>query len=94
MKRKTKIVFFSIVAVIVVITGGIIGGKYYLDKKEEQQHAEMVAFLKKHHKVIENDLRESDKNNFIKSITIDYGTIDHNPMGGLMLKAMLMKTNH
>ena len=35
MKRKTKIVFLSIVAVIVVITGGIAGGKYYMDKKEE-----------------------------------------------------------
>lgn len=43
----------------------------------------MVTFVKKHYKVIENDLRESDKNNFIKSITIDYGTIDHNPMGGI-----------
>ena len=83
MKRKTKIVFLSIVAVIVVITGGIIGGKYYLDKKEEQQHAEMVAYVKKYHKVIENSLRESDKNNFIEKITIDYNSVKHNPMGGI-----------
>jgi hypothetical protein len=36
MKRKTKIIFLSIVAVIIVITGGIVGGKYYMDKKEKQ----------------------------------------------------------
>jgi len=83
MKRKTKIVFLSIVAVIVVITGGIRGGKYYMDKKEEQQHAEMVAYVKKYHKVIENSLRESDKNNFIEKITIDYNSVKHNPMGGI-----------
>lgn len=53
-----------------------------MDKKEEQQHAEMVAFVKKHHKVIEDDLRESDKNNFITKVTINYSTVEHNPMGG------------
>src|SRR5699024_10146083 len=83
MRRKTKIVFLSIVAVIVVITGGIRGGKYYMDKKEEQQNAEMVAYVKKYHKVIENSLRESDKNNFIEKITIDYNSVKHNPMGGI-----------
>ena len=83
MKRKTKIVFLSIVAVIVVITGGVAGGKYYMDKKEEQQHAEMVTFVKKHYKVIEDDLRESDRNELITKISINYSTVEHNPMGGI-----------
>ncbi|HIW89405.1 MAG TPA: DUF1310 domain-containing protein [Candidatus Ligilactobacillus excrementipullorum] len=83
MKRKTKIVSLSLTLIIVLIISLIGVGKYYMNQSAEHQHEEMVVYVKKYHQVIEDDLRESDKNNFIKSITIDYGTIEHNPMGGI-----------
>ncbi|GBG95172.1 hypothetical protein LFYK43_16310 [Ligilactobacillus salitolerans] len=83
MKKKTKIILSSIIMVVVLIFGVIAGGKYYLNQKEEQQHEEMVSYVKKYHSVIEDDLRESDKKNFIKKITIDYSSVEHNPMGGI-----------
>ncbi|WP_244056633.1 DUF1310 family protein [Ligilactobacillus pabuli] len=83
MKRKTKIVLLSVVITIALIVSLIGGGKYYMNQRAEHQHEEMVAYVKQYQRVIENDLRESDKNHFIKSITINYNTIKHNPMGGI-----------
>ncbi|WEV56440.1 DUF1310 family protein [Ligilactobacillus acidipiscis] len=83
MKKKTKVILWSIVLAVILIGGMIEGGKYYMDRKEEQQHEEMVAYVKKYRGVIEDDLKRSDKNNFIKSITIDYDKVQHNPMEGI-----------
>ncbi|WEV56436.1 DUF1310 family protein [Ligilactobacillus acidipiscis] len=83
MKKKTKVILWSIALAVVLIGGLIGGGKYYMDRREEQQQEEMVAYVKKYHEVIEDDLKQSDKNNFIKSITIDYSSVKRNPMGGI-----------
>lgn len=79
MSRKLKIILIGILLGCIVIGGG----KYYMNKKAEQQHEEMVAYVKKYHSIIENELRESDKKNFIKKIAIDYDTVEHNPLGGI-----------
>ncbi|GBG95167.1 hypothetical protein LFYK43_16260 [Ligilactobacillus salitolerans] len=86
MKKKTKIILFSIIMSVVLIIGVFAGGKYYLNKKEERQHEEMVSYVKKYHKLIEDEVIDMDKRNSVHEITLRYNTIEHNPMGGINVK--------
>ncbi|BDR59439.1 hypothetical protein XA3_18800 [Xylocopilactobacillus apicola] len=57
-------------------------------KKESDRkfQEEMVKEVKKNEKRIERFVRSSDENKVVKTITIDYDSIEHNPMGGVMAK--------
>ncbi|BDR59441.1 hypothetical protein XA3_18820 [Xylocopilactobacillus apicola] len=56
-------------------------------KKESDRkfQEEMVKEVKKNEKRIERFVRSSDENKVVKTITIDYDSIEHNPMGGVMV---------
>lgn len=53
MKKKTKVILWSIVLAVILIEGMIEGGKYYMDRKEEQQQEMMIAFVKKYRVLVE-----------------------------------------
>lgn len=55
-----------------------------MDDKKLQD--DMVKVVKENKHLIEEDLRSDDKFNKIKNITIDYDSVKHNPMGGIMVE--------
>lgn len=77
-----------ILVAILVVIGIAIGGYKIMQKVEHDKMVEIV-YSKEVKKIIEDDLKDYDKNalsdkGFIKSYKIDATTIEHNPMGGIM----------
>ncbi|BDR59433.1 hypothetical protein XA3_18740 [Xylocopilactobacillus apicola] len=56
------------------------------DQKDREFHEEMVKEVKKNEKSIEELVRNRDDNKVVKTVTIDYDSIEHNPMGGIMVR--------
>ncbi|WP_287710337.1 DUF1310 family protein [Barnesiella sp.] len=85
--KKRKLFFYLFIALIIIL-----GGKLYMDEKQLQK--EMVTVVKSDEakKVFEEGLRNLDPNaltpkGVIQSYEIDYDSIRHNPMGGIMFTA-------
>ena len=93
MKKNALVSMGILLAAILLIILGI-GGKLYMDQK--QFHNEMVNVVKSEEakKEIERGLKNLDPKaltpeGVIKSYEIDYGTIEHNPMGGIMFDVIV-----
>ncbi|EOT73976.1 hypothetical protein I586_00972 [Enterococcus moraviensis ATCC BAA-383] len=91
MEKKHK-VFLVITIILLIIVA--IGGKIYMDKKSFND--EMVKVVKSNEakKVYEETIKNNDPKAFtvggiIQSYEIDYDTIKHNPMGGIMLNLII-----
>ncbi|MBO0465931.1 DUF1310 domain-containing protein [Enterococcus plantarum] len=91
-KIKTR-TFYSILGICLVIVI-VIGGKVYMDNK--RFHDEMVNVVKSGQakKEIEIGLKNLDSKaltpeGIIKSYEIDYESIEHNPMGGIMYEVVV-----
>lgn len=53
------------------------------EEKQGDFNNEMVEEVKNNRKVVEKFVRDGDDHNKIKTITIEYGKLSHNPMGGI-----------
>ncbi|MFT9191248.1 MAG: DUF1310 family protein [Liquorilactobacillus sp.] len=78
-----------IIGIVVLFFGGI-GVKHHID--QVKLHDEMIKIVKsdKAKKLFEEDLRTLDPKaltpqGIIKTYTIDYNSVKHNPMGGIMV---------
>ncbi len=52
----------------------------------EQEKAEMIKIAKAHQKEMDEEVRYGDKDHHIKTITYEWDTVKHNPMGGFSLQ--------
>ena len=93
MKKNALVSMGILLAAILLIILGI-GGKFYMDQK--QFHNEMVNVVKSEEakKEIELGLKNLDPKaltpeGIIKSYEIDYESIEHNPMGGIMFDVIV-----
>ncbi|EOT73971.1 hypothetical protein I586_00967 [Enterococcus moraviensis ATCC BAA-383] len=89
MKNKRLTYLIAIIMTILLIAIGI-GGKIYMDKKSFND--EMVKVVKSNEakKVYERTIKNNDPKAFtadgvIQSYEVDYDTVKHNPMGGIMV---------
>ena len=87
MTRQKKLLV-SLGVLLILFIGGL--GKMYLN--EQKLHKEMINVVKSEEakQVFEAGLKNLDANaltekGIIKSYTIDYESIEHNPMGGIMV---------
>ncbi|MEY8539050.1 DUF1310 family protein [Lactococcus muris] len=96
--KKNALVSMGILlaAIFLIVLG--IGGKFYMDQK--QFHNEMVNVVKSEEakKEIELGLKNLDPKaltpeGLIKSYEIDYKSIEHNPMGGIMFDVIVNNDN-
>ncbi|KRM06397.1 hypothetical protein FC89_GL000538 [Liquorilactobacillus ghanensis DSM 18630] len=78
-----------IIGIVMLVIGGI-GVKHHID--QVKLHDEMIKIVKsdKAKKLFEEDLRTLDTKaltpqGIIKTYTIDYNSVKHNPMGGIMV---------
>lgn len=85
MNKKIKIWMGIIVTIILIGTGG----KIYIDKKAAKEHAILVEIVKEHENLVKQDLHRDDKYHRIKSITVDYNTIELNPMNGIQFRGIV-----
>ncbi|MBL3715552.1 DUF1310 family protein [Lactococcus garvieae] len=93
MKKNALVSMGILLAAILLIILGI-GGKFYMDKK--QFHNEMIRVVKSDEakKVYVDTLEQADPKaltpeGIIKSYEVDYKSVEHNPMGGIMLKLII-----
>ncbi|BDR59434.1 DUF1310 family protein [Xylocopilactobacillus apicola] len=80
---KRHFVLIIMLSIAIVLVG--IGVKKKV-QKDREFHEEMVKEVKKNEKSIEEFIRTDDKNKVVKTVTIDYDSIEHNPMGGIMVR--------
>lgn len=92
LSKRTKTIISVVVGVVIVI--GIIGGGMKLHQEHEKQYFISVAKSEEAHKLIEDYLKEMDKDALtdkgkIKSYTVDYDTVHKHPMGGFTVKVYI-----
>ncbi|MGC6770039.1 DUF1310 family protein [Enterococcus sp. LJL51] len=88
-KRIRKSVVYKIVGLIVVIIAGI-GMKVYMNEKNFNDEMMKVVNSDEAKKIYEETIINNDPSAFtpngvIQSYKIDYNSVKHNPMGGIML---------
>ncbi|MHC5216469.1 DUF1310 family protein [Enterococcus sp. LJL128] len=88
-KRIRKSVFYKIVGLILVIIVGI-GVKVYMDEKKFNDEMMRIVNSDGAKKVYEQTIKNRDslaftKGGIIQNYKIDYDSVEHNPMGGIML---------
>lgn len=87
-----KFLLYAIGIVLLIILG--IGGKVYMDHKKMNEDMLKVVKSDEAKEVFEDGLRNIDSKSLtsegvIKSYKIDYSSIDHNPMGGIMVTLII-----
>ncbi|MGM0217972.1 DUF1310 family protein [Enterococcus sp. AZ126] len=92
----TKRKFIVIGIVLVIILG--IGGKVYMDNKRFKDEMLNVVNSGQAKQVYEKTLKNADSkaltsDGIIKSYKVDYDSVEHNPMGGIMLKLIINDDN-
>lgn len=75
MKLGTKIIL-----IILLLVGGGMTVKH-IEQKEE-----MIKIAKEHKQEMDKEVRYGDKDHHIKSITYEWNSVEHNPMGGFELQ--------
>ncbi|WP_271328091.1 DUF1310 family protein [Lactococcus muris] len=92
--KKNALVSMGILFAAILLIILSIVGKFYMDQK--QFHNEMVKVVKSEEakKEIELGLKNLDPKaltpeGIIKSYEIDYGSIEHNPMGAIMFDVII-----
>ncbi|EUJ52293.1 DUF1310 family protein [Paenilisteria rocourtiae] len=82
--------YIKIIGIVVVILAVIaigFGVKYKMDQQKLQD--EMVKVVKANQDLVKADLKQDDKYDKIKSISIDYDSITKSPMGGLLFQGFV-----
>ena len=81
-----KIIISSVVIIAILLGGGL----FYMHEKQAAFHQEMVDIVKSKEatNIFENGIRKLDfkaftKEGIIQNYSVDYSTIEHNPMGGI-----------
>ncbi|EFI84281.1 Protein of uncharacterised function (DUF1310) [Listeria grayi] len=87
-----KFLLYAIGIVLLLIL--VIGGKIYMDHKKMNEDMLKVVKSDEAKEVFEDGLRNIDSKSLtsegvIKSYKIDYSSIDHNPMGGIMVTLII-----
>lgn len=93
-KIKTR-TFYSILGIFLVIVIGA-GGKVYMDNKRFNDEMVNVVKSGQAKKIFEEGLKNLDSkalttDGTIQSYEVDYNSIEHNPMGGIMNKLIINK---
>jgi hypothetical protein len=91
MKKKRKI---SLIIGIILLIILAVGGKIYLDKKSFNDEMLEIVNSKEAKVVYDRTIKNRDPEAFtstgvIQSYKIDYESIEHNPMGGIMLDLII-----
>ncbi|MBC1250530.1 DUF1310 family protein [Listeria welshimeri] len=95
MKNKKR---WLLIGAAILIAGLLIGGKVYMDKQQEAKvrQEEMIEVVKSEEakKVFEEGLKNLDSKaltseGVIQNYKIDYGSIEQNPMGGIMVDLII-----
>ncbi|WP_086313784.1 hypothetical protein A5821_001321 [Enterococcus sp. 7F3_DIV0205] len=85
---KSKQLKYLVVVIVTIMVIGIgIGGKIYMDRKTLKD--EMLKIVTDNKDIVEKELKAQDTSNRIHKIDIDYSTIKHNPMGGIMFEGYI-----
>ncbi|MEI5993038.1 DUF1310 family protein [Candidatus Enterococcus mansonii] len=99
MKKITgkRFLISSIVIISVLIIG--VGGKVYMDNKRFNDEMMNAVKSRQAKKVFEESLKNLDSKaltseGVIQSYEIDYESIRHNPMGGIMNKLIINKNKN
>ncbi|TCD54261.1 DUF1310 family protein [Alloscardovia theropitheci] len=92
-RRKGFLICGVIGSLVCAILGGLVL-TYILHEKQEHDYMYSVVTSNEAKKLIENELRYVDSaaltsDGEIKSYRIDMDTIEHNPMGGIMVDIIL-----
>lgn len=95
MKNKKR---WLLIGAAILIAGLLIGGKVYMDKQQEAKvrQEEMIEVVKSEEakKVFEEGLKNLDSKaltseGVIQNYKIDYGSIEQNQMGGIMVDLII-----
>jgi hypothetical protein len=91
MKKKHKI---SLIVGIILLIILAVGGKIYMDKKSFNDEMLEIVNSKEAKVVYDRTIKNRDPEVFtstgvIQSYKIDYESIEHNPMGGIMLDLII-----
>lgn len=57
-----------------------------IENHQREEKMEMIKIAKDHKKEMDEQVRYGDKDNHIKTITYEWDTVNHNPMGGFELQ--------
>lgn len=81
-----KIIISSVVIIAIILGGGLV----YMHEKQEAFHQEMVDIVKSKEAtnifedgILKLDSKAFTKEGIIQNYSVDYSTIEHNPMGGI-----------
>ncbi|EOI06887.1 hypothetical protein UAY_00229 [Enterococcus moraviensis ATCC BAA-383] len=94
-KKIKKRTFSSILGIFLVIVIGI-GGKVYMDNNRFNDEMMNIVKSDQARKIFEEGLKNLDSkalttDGTIQSYEVDYNSIEHNPMGGIMNKLIINK---
>lgn len=81
--RKTILIISGVILVIALCIGGIY---MQIENHQREEKLEMIKIAKDHQKEMDEQVRYGDKNHHIKTITYEWDTVKHNPMGGFELQ--------
>ena len=85
MKMNKKIFWISLSILLILLICG--GGIYMqIENHQREEKMEMIKIAKDHKKEMDEQVRYGDKNHHIKTITYEWDTVEHNPMGGFELQ--------
>ncbi|MBC1420415.1 DUF1310 domain-containing protein [Listeria seeligeri] len=91
MKKKLIIILGIVVTIILVL-----GVKFYMDEKKLDEEMIKVVYSDEAKAVFENDIKLIDtkaftKEGIIQSYEVDKESIEHNPMGGIIVTLVINK---
>lgn len=82
-KHQSLIAFLIPFIIMVILILGLVV-KHKINQLKFQN--EMVKIVKRNKHIIEDEVSSSDRYHKIKKIIIDYESVEHNPMGGIMFE--------
>ena len=83
MNKKIFWIPLSILLILLICGGGIY---MQIENHQREEKMEMIKIAKDHKKEMDEQVRYGDKDNHIKTITYEWDTVNHNPMGGFELQ--------
>ena len=83
MNKKIFWISLSILLILLICGGGIY---MQIENHQREEKMEMIKIAKDHKKEMDEQVRYGDKNHHIKTITYEWDTVEHNPMGGFELQ--------
>ena len=81
--RKTILIISGVILVIALCIGGIY---MQIENHQREENLEMIKIAKDHKKEMDEQILCGDKGHHIKVITYKWDTMEHNPMGGIMVE--------